>query len=52
MANSSETREAQMQLALDACCRVLLLNFSAIAYEFLPVNWHMLRRCFYKLQDS
>jgi hypothetical protein len=38
MADSSETREAQMQLALDACRRVLLPNFSAIARQFLPVN--------------
>jgi hypothetical protein len=41
-----------MQLVLDACCRVLLPNFSAIAFQFPLVNRHMLRRRFYKLQDS
>ena len=41
-----------MQLALDACRRVLLPNFSAIALQFPPVNRHTLRRRFYGLQDS
>ena len=49
MANSSETWEAQMQLALDACRRVLLPNFSVIALQFPLVNRHTLRRRFYRL---
>jgi len=41
-----------MQLALDACRRVLLPNFSAIARQFPPVNRHTLRRRFCGQQDS
>jgi len=41
-----------MQLALDACRRVLLPNFSVIARQFPPVNRHTLRRRFCGQQDS
>jgi len=41
-----------MQLVLDAYHRVLLPNFSAIACQFPPVNWHTLRRRFCGQQDS
>jgi len=38
MVNSAETREMQMQLALEACCEFILPNFSEIARRFPLVN--------------
>lgn len=52
MAYSAETREMQMQLALDACSEFDRPNFSAIARQFPPVNRQTLRRRFYGEQDS
>jgi flagellar motor protein MotB len=51
MANSTETREMQMQLALDACSELDKPNFSAIARQFPPVNRQTLKRRFYGEQD-
>jgi hypothetical protein len=52
MANSTENAEMQMQLALEACREVSDPNFSAIAYQFPPVNRQTLKRRFYREQGS
>ena len=46
MANSSATKEMQMQLALEACREASDPNFSAIARQFPPVNRQTLKRRF------
>jgi hypothetical protein len=43
MADSSDNKEMQMQLALEACRQVANPNFSAIAWEFPLTDKHMLR---------
>jgi hypothetical protein len=52
MANSAETRELQMQLALEACREFTLPNFSDIARQFPPVNRQTLKRRFYGGQGT
>lgn len=52
MAKAAETRELQMQLALEACREFNLPNFSAIARQFPPVNRQTLKRRFYGEQVS
>jgi len=52
MAKSAETREMQMQFALEACCEFILPNFSAIAQQFPLVNRQTLKRRFYGEQVS
>jgi hypothetical protein len=51
MANSTESAEMQMQLALEACREVSDPNFRAIARQFLPVNRQTLKICFHGEQD-
>ena len=50
MADSSDNKEMQIQLALEACRQVANPNFSAIAQEFLLTNRHTLRRRFEGIQ--
>jgi hypothetical protein len=52
MADSSDNREMQMQLALEACRQVANPNFGAIAQEFPPTGRHTLRRRFEGIQTS
>ncbi len=52
MADSSENKEMQMQLALEACRQVANPNFSAIARDFPPTDRHTLRRRFEGIQTS
>ena len=52
MADSSDYKEMQMQLALEACRQVADPNFSAIAREFPPTDRHTLRRRFEGIQTS
>ena len=52
MADSSDIKEMQMQLALEACRQVANPNFSAIAREFPPTDRHTLRRRFEGIQTS
>jgi hypothetical protein len=52
MAYSSDIKEMQMQLALEACRQVANPNFSAIAQEFPLTNRHTLCRRFEGIQTS
>ena len=52
MPTTSETREMQMQFALEACREVDKPNFTAIARDFPPVNRQTLKRQFYGQQNS
>jgi Tc5 transposase DNA-binding domain len=52
MADSSDYKEMQMQLALEACRQVADPNYSAIAREFPPTDRHTLRRRFEGIQTS
>jgi hypothetical protein len=52
MAKSAQTREMQMQFALEACREFILPNFSAIAQQFPLVNRQTLKRRFYGEQVS
>src|SRR5277367_2007676 len=52
MADSSDNKEAQMQLALEACRQVANPNFSAIARDFPPTDRHTLRQRFEGIQTS
>jgi hypothetical protein len=52
MADSSDNKEMQMQLALEACRQVVNPNFSAIAQEFLPTDRHTLCQRFEGIQTS
>jgi len=52
MPTTSKTHEMQMQLALEACCKVDNPNFTAIARDFPPVNHQTLKWWFYGQQNS
>lgn len=52
MADSSDIKEMQMQLALEACRQVANPNFSATARDFLPTDRHILRQRFEGIQTS
>jgi hypothetical protein len=52
MADSSDYKEMQMQLALEVCRQVADPNFSAIAWEFPLTDRHTLRRRFEGIQTS